>query len=157
MLDMLAEFLDAPRWLIECKKGIFFKRVLDCLDVLTQERGYVVLECSSIDKEVEQVLVNIGGGGYAFHAKPMENPDYCYFFIPWTLEAKLELLKLAEKHAGPEICDHLIYINKMSRPLLLWFDVCGSTDFVVRPFVHEEIVSKIAQIVGGVYRLEQSL
>lgn len=72
--------------------------------------------------------------------------------LPATPEVFGELSRLADHHAFPEICEHLV----IYRPLLVlvdWYDVF-SRDAYASSTIPEQVIREFAETVGGSYRIE---
>ena len=79
-------------------------------------------------------------------------PRQKVYHLPATPEVFDTLSRMADHHAIPEICDHLV----IYRPTLVvvdWYDVFDREAYV-SPAVPEQVVREFAESVDGSYRIE---
>lgn len=81
-------------------------------------------------------------------------PRQQVYHFPATPDIFDELSRLADHHALPEICDHLV-IYRPSLVLVDWYDVFDREAYVSST-IPEEVIREFAEIVGGAYRIETS-
>ena len=72
--------------------------------------------------------------------------------LPATPSVLGELSKLADHHALPEICEHLV-IYRDSLVVVDWYDVFDR-DAYASSTIPEHVIREFAEFVGGSYRVE---
>jgi len=149
MLNILAEFTNRPRWVLEWKNKALFQNAIRCFGQLTTD-GALVLERGMDFIDIDLVLQ-----GLSTTVCTCQNPHSVIriFVIPWTYKASSAILTLSQSHAAPEICNHLVFTNREFHPLLLWYDV-DSSPIILRPSLSEEFVAQAAEAAGCTYRFE---
>ena len=79
-------------------------------------------------------------------------PRQMIHHLPATPDVFNGLSRLADHHALPEICDHLV-IYRPSLVLVDWYDVFDREAYVSST-VPEKLIREFADMVGGSYRIE---
>ena len=74
--------------------------------------------------------------------------------LPATPEIFAGLSRLADHHATPEICDHLV-VYRESLVLVDWYDVFDR-EVYASSTISEQAIAEFAALVGGSYRVEAS-
>jgi hypothetical protein len=79
-------------------------------------------------------------------------PRQKVYHLPATPEIFDALSRLADHHALPEICEHLV-IYHPSLVLVDWYDVFDREAYASST-IPEQVIREFAEIVGGSYRIE---
>ena len=79
-------------------------------------------------------------------------PRQQVFHFPATPDVFDELSRLADHHALPEICDHLV-VYSPSLVLVDWYDVFDREAYASST-IPEQVIREFAEIIGGSYRIE---
>lgn len=79
-------------------------------------------------------------------------PRQEFYHLPATPEVFETLSRLADHHATPEICDHLVIYRK-SLVLVDWYDVFDREAYASST-IPEQSIREFAEMVGGSYRVE---
>ncbi len=79
-------------------------------------------------------------------------PRQQVYHLPATPEVFEALSRLADHHALPEICDHLV-IYRPALVLVDWYDVFDR-EVYASSTIPEQFIREFAQRVGGSYRIE---
>jgi hypothetical protein len=74
--------------------------------------------------------------------------------LPATPAVLEELSRLADHHALPEICDHVV-VYRPSLVLVDWYDAFDR-DAYASSTIPEQVIRDFAETVGGSYRIETS-
>ena len=79
-------------------------------------------------------------------------PRQQIYHLPATLNVFDHLSRLADHHAHPEICDHLV-IYRHTLVLVDWYDVFDREAYA-SVTIAEQAIREFAEVVGGSYRVE---
>ena len=79
-------------------------------------------------------------------------PRQAIYHLPATSDVFAGLSRLADHHALPEICDHLV-IYRPSLVLVDWYDAFDR-EVYVSSTIPEKLIREFAETVGGSYRIE---